>query len=60
MKSKSYYTYVESQKLGASDNRKITDVWITNQFSNEMHTAILVAFSVPTSVQSKMSNAALS
>ena len=28
-------------------------VWSTNKYSNELHTAVSVAFSVPSSVQSK-------
>ena len=45
--------------LGASDNGRKINVWSTNKFSNEMHTAVSVAFSVPSSVQSKMSKNAL-
>ena len=39
--------------LGASDNWRKTKVWSTNKYSNESHTAVSVAFSVPSSVQSK-------
>ena len=35
------------------------NVWSANKFSNEMHTAISVAFSVPSSVQSEMVKTAL-
>ena len=40
--------------LGASAwrERKI-NVWTTNNYSNELHTAVSVAFSVPSSVQSE-------
>ena len=40
--------------LGASDNgRKKINIWSTNEYSYELHTAVLVAFSIPSSVQSK-------
>ena len=39
--------------LGASDYGRKTNVWCINKFSNEMHTAVSIAFSVPSSVQSK-------
>ena len=35
------------------DNRRKINVWSTNKFSNEEHTAVLVVFSVPSSVQKK-------
>ena len=41
--------------LGASDNGEKINVWSTNKYSNELHTAVSVAFSVPSSVQSKTS-----
>ena len=40
--------------LGASDNGRKTNVWSTNKLSNELHAAVSVAFSVSSSVQSKM------
>ena len=39
--------------LGASDNGRKINVWSTNKYSNELHTAVSVAFSVPSSVHSK-------
>ena len=36
-----------------NNGRKI-NVWRTNKFSKELHTAVSVVFSVPSSVQSKM------
>ena len=43
--------------LGASDNvrknQRCTNNWNTNKYSNELHTAVSAAFSVPSSVQSK-------
>ena len=39
--------------VGAGDNGRKINVWSTNKFSNELHTAVLVAFSVSSSVQSK-------
>ena len=39
--------------LGASDNWGKINVWSTNKFSKELHTAVSIAFSVPSSVQSK-------
>ena len=35
------------------------NVWSTNKLLNELHTAVLVAFSLPSSVQSKMAKNAL-
>ena len=35
------------------------NVWSTNNFSNDMHTAVSVAFGVPSSVQSKMAKNAV-
>ena len=32
---------------------KEINIWSTNKYSNELHTAVSVAFSVPSSVQSK-------
>ena len=40
-------------------NGRKTNVWSTNKFSNEIHTAVSVAFSVASSVQSKMGKNAL-
>ena len=39
--------------LGANDNGRKINVQRTNKFSNEFHTAVSVAFSVPSSLQSK-------
>ena len=39
--------------LGTSDNGRKVNVWSANKHSNELHTAVSVAFSVPSSVQSK-------
>ena len=39
--------------------KRKTNVWSTKNFSKEMHTAVLVVFSVPSSVQSKMAKNAL-
>ena len=36
-----------------------TNVWSSNKLSNEMHTAVSVAFSIPFSVQSKIVKNAL-
>ena len=41
--------------LGANDNGRKINVWSTNIFSNELHTAVSVAFSVPSSMQSEAS-----
>ena len=46
------------QVVEVDDGRK-TNVWSTNKFSKEMHTAVLVTFSPPSSVQSKMVKNAL-
>ena len=45
--------------LGASDNARKIDVWSTNKYSNELHAAVSVAFSVPSSVRSKGAENAL-
>ena len=42
--------------LGASDNGRKINAWSKNKYSNELHTAVLIAFSVPSSVQSKKEN----
>ena len=39
--------------LGARDNGRKINVWSTKKYSNELHTAVLVAFSVPFSVKNK-------
>ena len=39
--------------LGARDNGTKNNAWTTNKYWNELHTAVSVAFSVPSSVQSK-------
>ena len=39
--------------LGVSDNGRKINIWSTNKYSNELHAAVLVEFSVPSSVQSK-------
>ena len=46
------------QVVEVDDGRK-TNVWSTHKFSKEMHTAVLVTFSPPSSVQSKMVKNAL-
>ena len=38
--------------LDASDNGRKINVWSTNKYSNELHTSVSVAFSVPSSMQS--------
>ena len=45
--------------LGANDNGRKINVWSTNIFSNELLTAVLVVFNIPSSVQSKRVNTAL-
>ena len=45
--------------LGASDKERKINIWNSNKLSNEMHTAVSVAFSVPSLVQSKMVKNAL-
>ena len=40
-------------------NRRKNNVWTPINFSNELQTAVLVTFSIPSSVQSKMANTAL-
>ena len=42
--------------LGASDNVRKINVWSTNKYSNELHTAVSVEFNIPSSVQSKKQN----
>ena len=42
--------------LGASGNGRKINVWNTNKYSNELHTAVLVAFRIPSSVQSAPSS----
>ena len=37
--------------LGGSDNGRKINAWSTNKYSNKLHTAASVAFSVPSSVQ---------
>ena len=39
--------------IGASDNVRKINVWSTNKYPNELHIAVSVAFSIPSSVQSK-------
>ena len=41
------------QEMNEFNGRKI-NVWSTNKFSNELYTAVSVAFSVPSPVQSKI------
>ena len=36
--------------FGASNNGRKINVWSTNKYSNELHTAVSVAFSVPSSL----------
>ena len=38
------------------DNGRKINAWSTNKFSNELHTAVSVAFCVPSSVQNKKQN----
>ena len=45
--------YQSESILGACDNERKTNVWSTDKFSKDMHTAVSVAFSVPSSGQSK-------
>ena len=40
--------------LGASDNGRKINIWSTNKFLNELHTAVSVVFSILFTAQSKM------
>ena len=40
-------------KLGANDYVRKINVWSANKHSNELHTAVSVAFSIPFSVHIK-------
>ena len=51
--------YQSESILGACDNERKTNVWSTDKFSKDMHTAVSVAFSVLPSLQSKMAKIAL-
>ena len=39
--------------LGASDNERKINIWSTSKYSNELNTAVSIAFSILSSVQSK-------
>ena len=39
--------------LGAGDSGRKINVWSTNKFSKELHTAVSAPYSVPSSVQNK-------
>ena len=40
----------QSCNIGACDNGRKINIWSTNKFSKELHTAVLVTFNTPSSV----------
>ena len=45
--------YTTNHSKNFVDNGRKINAWSTNKYSNELHTAVSEAFSVPSSVQSK-------